>query len=47
LDELPAALDAGTGLIEVVVDRQANVEAHRRLAAAVGAALSESQSSRG
>jgi 2-succinyl-5-enolpyruvyl-6-hydroxy-3-cyclohexene-1-carboxylate synthase len=39
LGELPDALAAGTGLIEVVVDRQANVEAHRRLAAAVSAAL--------
>jgi 2-succinyl-5-enolpyruvyl-6-hydroxy-3-cyclohexene-1-carboxylate synthase len=39
LDELPGALAAGSGLIEVVVDRQANVEEHRRLAAAVSAAL--------
>jgi len=39
LGELPDALAAGTGLIEVVVDRQANVEAHRRLAAAVSATL--------
>jgi 2-succinyl-5-enolpyruvyl-6-hydroxy-3-cyclohexene-1-carboxylate synthase len=39
LDELPDALAAGTGLIEVVVDRQANVEAHRLLTAAVSAAL--------
>jgi 2-succinyl-5-enolpyruvyl-6-hydroxy-3-cyclohexene-1-carboxylate synthase len=39
LGGLPDALAAGTGLIEVVVDRHANVEAHRRLAAAVSAAL--------
>jgi 2-succinyl-5-enolpyruvyl-6-hydroxy-3-cyclohexene-1-carboxylate synthase len=39
LAELPEALVAGTGLIEVVVDRQANVAEHRRLAAAVGAAI--------
>jgi 2-succinyl-5-enolpyruvyl-6-hydroxy-3-cyclohexene-1-carboxylate synthase len=39
LGELPDALAAGTGLIEVVVDRQANVEAHRLLAAAVSTAL--------
>ncbi|HEY8083194.1 MAG TPA: 2-succinyl-5-enolpyruvyl-6-hydroxy-3-cyclohexene-1-carboxylic-acid synthase [Solirubrobacterales bacterium] len=32
LDELPDALAAGTGLIEVTVDRQANVDLHRRLA---------------
>jgi 2-succinyl-5-enolpyruvyl-6-hydroxy-3-cyclohexene-1-carboxylate synthase len=31
LEELPAALGAGTGLIEVRTDRQANVEAHREL----------------
>ncbi len=37
--ELPEALDMGTGLIEVPVDRQANVEIHRRLSAAVGAAI--------
>ena len=35
LDELPDALAAGTGLIEVKSDRQANVELHRRLAGAV------------
>jgi 2-succinyl-5-enolpyruvyl-6-hydroxy-3-cyclohexene-1-carboxylate synthase len=40
LGELPDALAAGTGLIEVPVDRHANVELHRRLAAAVGAAIS-------
>ncbi len=40
LAELPAALAAGTGLIEVRTDRHANVEAHRHLAAAVQAALS-------
>jgi 2-succinyl-5-enolpyruvyl-6-hydroxy-3-cyclohexene-1-carboxylate synthase len=39
LAELPDALEAGTGLIEVGVDRGANVELHRRLAAAVGAAI--------
>jgi 2-succinyl-5-enolpyruvyl-6-hydroxy-3-cyclohexene-1-carboxylate synthase len=39
LAELPELLAAGTGLIEVDVDRQANVEAHRRLAAAVAAAI--------
>lgn len=31
LAELPAALAGGTGLIEVAVDRQANVTLHRRL----------------
>jgi 2-succinyl-5-enolpyruvyl-6-hydroxy-3-cyclohexene-1-carboxylate synthase len=36
---LPEALAAGTGVIEVQVDRQANVELHRRLASAVGAAI--------
>lgn len=40
LADLPAALAAGTGLIEVKADRTANVEAHRQLAAAVAAALS-------
>jgi 2-succinyl-5-enolpyruvyl-6-hydroxy-3-cyclohexene-1-carboxylate synthase len=40
LDDLPAALAAGTGLIEVKTDRQNNVESHRRLAASVQAALS-------
>jgi 2-succinyl-5-enolpyruvyl-6-hydroxy-3-cyclohexene-1-carboxylate synthase len=40
LVELPDALAAGTGLIEVRTDRRANVEAHRHLAAAVQAALS-------
>jgi 2-succinyl-5-enolpyruvyl-6-hydroxy-3-cyclohexene-1-carboxylate synthase len=39
LAELPGALDAGSGLIEVVVDRQANVAEHRRLADAVSEAL--------
>ena len=39
LGELPGALAAGSGLIEVVIDRQANVEEHRRLAAAVAASL--------
>ncbi|HEX5375033.1 MAG TPA: thiamine pyrophosphate-dependent enzyme, partial [Solirubrobacterales bacterium] len=40
LEQLPGALDAGTGLIEVKVDRRANVELHRRLSAAVVAAVS-------
>jgi 2-succinyl-5-enolpyruvyl-6-hydroxy-3-cyclohexene-1-carboxylate synthase len=35
LDELPAALAAGTGLIEVTTDRRKNVEAHQALAARV------------
>jgi 2-succinyl-5-enolpyruvyl-6-hydroxy-3-cyclohexene-1-carboxylate synthase len=39
LTELPAALAAGTGLIEVRTDRRANVAAHRRLQAAVATAL--------
>jgi 2-succinyl-5-enolpyruvyl-6-hydroxy-3-cyclohexene-1-carboxylate synthase len=39
LAELPDALDAGSGLIEVVVDRATNVAEHRRLAGAVSAAL--------
>jgi 2-succinyl-5-enolpyruvyl-6-hydroxy-3-cyclohexene-1-carboxylate synthase len=39
LAELPEALAAGTGLIEVVVDRQANVEEHRRLTQSVSKAL--------
>jgi 2-succinyl-5-enolpyruvyl-6-hydroxy-3-cyclohexene-1-carboxylate synthase len=41
LAELPDALAAGTGLIEVKVDREANVDEHRRLAAAVSAALAQ------
>jgi 2-succinyl-5-enolpyruvyl-6-hydroxy-3-cyclohexene-1-carboxylate synthase len=40
LAELPEALAAGTGLIEVRTDRRTNVEAHRTLQAAVQAALS-------
>ena len=40
LSDLPGALAAGTGLIEVPVDRRANVEAHRRLSAAVAKAVS-------
>lgn len=40
LAELPDALAAGTGLIEVKTDRQTNVEAHRALIAAVQAAVS-------
>ena len=39
LADLPDALSAGTGLIEVKVDRQTNVALHRRLAAAVGTAI--------
>jgi 2-succinyl-5-enolpyruvyl-6-hydroxy-3-cyclohexene-1-carboxylate synthase len=39
LDDLPAALAAGTGLIEVKVDRHANVELHRRLTERVHAAI--------
>jgi 2-succinyl-5-enolpyruvyl-6-hydroxy-3-cyclohexene-1-carboxylate synthase len=39
LTELPDALAAGTGLIEVQTDRGTNVEAHRRLAERVSAAL--------
>jgi len=39
LAELPAALAAGTGLIEVGTDRRTNVEAHRELAARVHKAL--------
>jgi 2-succinyl-5-enolpyruvyl-6-hydroxy-3-cyclohexene-1-carboxylate synthase len=39
LDQLGAALSAGTGLIEARVDRHANVEHHRRLSAAVTSAL--------
>jgi 2-succinyl-5-enolpyruvyl-6-hydroxy-3-cyclohexene-1-carboxylate synthase len=40
LADLPAALAAGTGLIEVRTDRGVNVAAHRHLATAVQAALS-------
>jgi 2-succinyl-5-enolpyruvyl-6-hydroxy-3-cyclohexene-1-carboxylate synthase len=39
LADLPGALAAGTGLIELDVDRKANVRLHRRLADAVHAAL--------
>jgi 2-succinyl-5-enolpyruvyl-6-hydroxy-3-cyclohexene-1-carboxylate synthase len=39
LAELPDALAAGTGLIEVKVDRQANVDLHRRLTQSVANAL--------
>jgi 2-succinyl-5-enolpyruvyl-6-hydroxy-3-cyclohexene-1-carboxylate synthase len=39
LGQLPASLDAGTALIEVPVDRQANVELHRRLTEAAQSAL--------
>ena len=40
LADLPAALAAGTGLIEVRTDRQSNVAAHRRVTERVLAALS-------
>ncbi len=36
---LPEAMAAGTGLIEIPVDRQANVDLHRRLADRVAAAI--------
>jgi 2-succinyl-5-enolpyruvyl-6-hydroxy-3-cyclohexene-1-carboxylate synthase len=39
LADLPSALAAGTGLIEVRTDRQANVELHRRLTRRVHSAL--------
>ncbi|HTR74224.1 MAG TPA: 2-succinyl-5-enolpyruvyl-6-hydroxy-3-cyclohexene-1-carboxylic-acid synthase [Solirubrobacterales bacterium] len=39
LADLPAALAAGTGLIEVLTDRHANVAAHRRVTERVLAAL--------
>jgi 2-succinyl-5-enolpyruvyl-6-hydroxy-3-cyclohexene-1-carboxylate synthase len=39
LGDLPDALAAGTGLIEVRVDRQENVALHRRLGAAVASAI--------
>ncbi len=39
LEELSAALAAGTGLIEAQVDRQANVELHRQLSGRVSAAI--------
>jgi 2-succinyl-5-enolpyruvyl-6-hydroxy-3-cyclohexene-1-carboxylate synthase len=41
VDELDAALGAGTGLIEVPVDRARNVELHRDLTAAAGAAAEQ------
>jgi 2-succinyl-5-enolpyruvyl-6-hydroxy-3-cyclohexene-1-carboxylate synthase len=41
LADLPAALAAGTGLVEVRSDRSANVALHRRAAAAVSAALAK------
>ncbi|HEX6206112.1 MAG TPA: 2-succinyl-5-enolpyruvyl-6-hydroxy-3-cyclohexene-1-carboxylic-acid synthase [Solirubrobacterales bacterium] len=40
LADLPDALAAGTGLIEVKTDRRTNVEAHRALQAAVQSAIS-------
>jgi len=39
LEGLPDALAAGTGLIEIQVDRRANVELHRRLTEQVAVAL--------
>jgi 2-succinyl-5-enolpyruvyl-6-hydroxy-3-cyclohexene-1-carboxylate synthase len=39
LDELDGAARRGTGLLEVPVDRRANVEIHRRIADRVGEAL--------
>jgi 2-succinyl-5-enolpyruvyl-6-hydroxy-3-cyclohexene-1-carboxylate synthase len=39
LDELPSALAAGTGLIEVRTDRRTNVAAHRELQAALQGAI--------
>jgi 2-succinyl-5-enolpyruvyl-6-hydroxy-3-cyclohexene-1-carboxylate synthase len=39
LDDLPQALAAGTGLIEVETDRRTNVEAHRALTAQIHEAL--------
>jgi 2-succinyl-5-enolpyruvyl-6-hydroxy-3-cyclohexene-1-carboxylate synthase len=39
LADLPEALAAGTGLIEVTVEREANVAVHRALADAVSAAI--------
>ncbi|HEY1286536.1 MAG TPA: 2-succinyl-5-enolpyruvyl-6-hydroxy-3-cyclohexene-1-carboxylic-acid synthase [Solirubrobacterales bacterium] len=41
LEQLPEALAAGTGLIEVPVDRRANVDLHHRLAERVAAAIAE------
>ena len=41
LTELPDALAAGTGLVEVEVEGDGNVELHRRLSAAVSEAISE------
>ncbi|HET7053735.1 MAG TPA: 2-succinyl-5-enolpyruvyl-6-hydroxy-3-cyclohexene-1-carboxylic-acid synthase [Solirubrobacterales bacterium] len=41
LDDLPSALAAGTGLIEVNTDRQANAALHRRIAECVSASLGE------
>jgi 2-succinyl-5-enolpyruvyl-6-hydroxy-3-cyclohexene-1-carboxylate synthase len=39
LDEIPAALAAGTGLIEVKTDRQTNAALHKRLADRIAAAI--------
>jgi 2-succinyl-5-enolpyruvyl-6-hydroxy-3-cyclohexene-1-carboxylate synthase len=43
LADLPAALAAGTGLIEARTDRQQNVAAHRRITERVLAALAASR----
>ncbi len=43
LTDLPAALAAGTGLIEVKTDRQANAALHRKLSERVAAALADLQ----
>jgi 2-succinyl-5-enolpyruvyl-6-hydroxy-3-cyclohexene-1-carboxylate synthase len=40
LDELPDALSAGTGLIEVKTSRQGNLALHRDVESAVAAAIS-------
>ncbi len=39
LDDLPKALAAGTGLIELKTDRQANLDLHRRIADRVASAV--------
>ena len=43
LADLPTALAAGTGLIDIRTDRQANVAAHRRVTERVLAALAASR----
>jgi 2-succinyl-5-enolpyruvyl-6-hydroxy-3-cyclohexene-1-carboxylate synthase len=44
LDEVTDALGAGTGLIEVPVERRGNVDLHRKLSASVADAISASRS---